>query len=103
MGTAWNTEYPHIEAQPSPKLRLAGRIEMTVDGRPATLIANEDQIVLRSGSVVSLISIWSKSKMFRNTIQTGLEITRLRVVVDLGWFGNVEIFPKTPILLRYFV
>ena len=101
MGTKWNLEHSDIETESTPKLSLVGRIEMTVNGRPVTAIANEDQILIQSRSLFSSFRIWSDSKFVLEAVRTGLEITGIRLVVSFGWFGNVEIFPRTSKWLRF--
>ena len=101
MGPERDPEDPYLETGSNPKLSLVGRIEMTVNGRPVSLIAREDHIVVQSTSLRALFSLWSDTTMVRRTIRSGLQTARIRMMVSLGWFGSVEIFPNTPTLLRY--
>jgi hypothetical protein len=46
MGSERDDEDPHRERGSTPKLRLAGRIDGVIDGRPVILVAERQDLVL---------------------------------------------------------
>jgi hypothetical protein len=103
MGAERDDQNSHSQSGPNPKLSLAGRLDGSVDGRPFRLVADNRDLLFAPNKLSTLLLL---QRSWRATLYPLREIFRLaqiRLLVRIGWFGNVEVFPKPNYLLRLFL
>lgn len=79
---------------------MAGRLEGAVGDRPISLLASDRDVTL----VVNQFSTLFTSRRGWRTVAPPLRVilaaTRLRLVVRLKWFGDLEAWPNPGFLVR---
>ena len=100
MGLKRHAEDPYQRPGPTPKLILAGRLDGTVNGRPITLLADGGDLTLMCGSMRTLFGMrrmWGTVAQPLGRILAG---TNIRLMVQVGWLGRVELLPNPSLLFR---
>lgn len=100
MGPEWNDEDPHWRHGSTPKLTLAGRNDGVVDGRPVSLVAERQDLVLTVGRWRTLQTIRRSSRSLIEPLRAFLTRSDIRLFVRIGWLGRVEVHPNPPFLVR---
>ena len=95
-----NYEDQYRRSAPTPKLRLAGRIDGEIDGRPVRLITEKQSMILTMGSLRTLLSIRSSSRSFIQPLRAFLKRSDIRLLFRITWLGRVEVLPNPPFLVR---
>ena len=86
-----------------PKLILAGRLDGFADGRPVSIVAEENEITFSAGDLAALIRLRCSGIAVLHLVGSALEFANIRVSVKLGWLGKVEVFPRPNIVIRLFM
>lgn len=100
MGSDWDHEDPHRGRGATPKLRLAGRIDGMVDGRPVSLIAARQDLVITVGRWRTLLTIRRTSRSLIEPLRAFLTRSDIRLFVRIRWLGRVEVNPNPSFLVR---
>jgi hypothetical protein len=100
MGSEWDHEDPHRGRGATPKLRLAGRIDGVVDGRPVSLVAERQDLVLTVRHWRTLLTIGRTSRSLIEPLRAFLTRSDIRLFVRIRWLGRVEVRPHPSFLLR---
>jgi hypothetical protein len=100
MGPERDFKDPDRGPGSTPKLRLAGRIDGAVDGRPVNLVAETDCLVLNVGSWRTLLTKRRSSRSLLRALRVLLTPTDIRVFVRLWWWGRVEVHPRPSVAVR---
>jgi hypothetical protein len=100
MGSDWDHEDPHRGRGATPKLRLAGRIDGMVDGRPVSLVAERQDLVLTVGRWRTLLTIRRTSRSLIEPLRAFLTRSDIRLFVRIRWLGRVEVNPNPSFLVR---
>ncbi len=103
MDSEWYDQSPHVGQGPTPKLSWAGRLQGSLDGQPANLLANEHDLTLvpeHRRSLLTLRRLWkTNARPILNLMRQG----GLRLFVQVKWFGTLEVFPQPSPLVRLFL
>jgi len=100
MGAERDDEDPHRRRGSTPKLRLAGRIDGVVDGRPVSLVAERQDLVLTVERWRTLLTIRRGSQSLIHPLREFLTRSHIRPFVRIRWLGRVEVHPKPSFLVR---
>lgn len=100
MGSERNDEDPNGGPGPTPKLRLAGQIDGLVDGRPVSLVAERQELVVTVARWRTLLTIRRSSRSLIRTVSEFVARTDLRLFVRIKWLGRVEVHPNPSLLVR---
>ena len=100
MGADWDAQDSHQGVGQKPKLSLAGRLDGYVDGRPVSLVAEDRDITLITGKFRTLLTLRRSWQAIMQPLQAVLERAEIRLLVRMGWFGQVELFPNPNYLVR---
>lgn len=100
MGTERDNEDSHRRRGSTPKLSLAGRIDGMVDGRPVTLIAEGQNLVLIVQRWRTLLTIRRSSRSVIQALSEFLTRSDIRLFVRIRWLGRVEVHPNPSFLVR---
>ena len=100
MGSERDDEDPHRGRGSTPKLRLAGRIDGIVDGRPVSLVAERQDLVLTVGRMRTLKTIERSWRSIIHPLRRFLTRSDIRLFVRISWLGRVEVHPKPSFLVR---
>jgi hypothetical protein len=100
MGSKRNDEDPHGGCGPTPKLRLAGQIDGVVDGRPVSLVAERQDLVLTVVRWRTLLTIRRSSRFLIRPVSEFLAQADLRLFVRIKWLGQVEVNPNPSLFVR---
>ena len=100
MGSDWDHEDPHRGRGATPKLRLAGRIDGVVDGRPMSLVAERQDLVLAVGRLRTLLTIERSWRSIFQPLRAFLTRYDIRLFVRIKWLGRVEVHPNPSFLVR---
>ena len=103
MGSDWDHEDPHRGRGATPKLRLAGRIDGMVDGRPVSLVAARQDLVLTVKRWRTLLTIRRTSPSLTEPLRAFLTRSNIRLFVRISWFGRVEVHPNPSFLVRMLI
>jgi hypothetical protein len=82
---------------------VAGRIDGVVDGRPVSLDAERQRLILAVGDWRTLWKIHRNSKLFERMLFIILKRSNLSLIVRLRWFGSFELHPNPSFLVRRFL
>jgi hypothetical protein len=93
MGSDWDHEDPHRGRGAIPKLRLAGRIDGVVDGRPVSLVAERQDLVLTVRHWRMLLAIRRNSRSLIEPLRAFLTRSGIRLFVRIRRLGRVEAHP----------
>lgn len=100
MGSDWDHEDPHRGRGATPKLRPAGRIDGMVDGRPFSLVAERQDLVLTVGRWRTLLKIQRSWRSIIPPLRALLAQSDIRLFVRVKWLGRVEVHPNPRLLVR---
>jgi hypothetical protein len=100
MGFERDDEDPHRGRGSTPKLRLAGQIDGVVDGRPVSLVAERQDLVLTVERWRTLLTIRRSSQLLIPSLREFLTRSDIRLFVRVRWLGRVEVHPKQSFLVR---
>jgi len=100
MGTERNPQNPHPGSEQSPKLRLAGRLDGNVNGRPFSLIAEDRDVTFDAGQFRTLLTVRRSWLAAVQPLGEFLHRAGMRFLVRVPWFGKVEVFPNPHYLIR---
>jgi len=100
MGPQRNDEDLHRGGGPAPKVRLAGRIDALVDGRPVTLVAARNNLELTVARWSTLVAMRRRFPGLIRSLRGGLQASDIGLSVRIGWFGRVRVHPNPPLLVR---
>lgn len=100
MGPERDDENPHRGHGSTPKVRLAGQIDVLVDGRPASLVAERQDLVLTVRHWRTSLTIRRCSRSLIKPLRAFLTRSGIRLFVRTKWLGTVEVFPNPPLLIR---
>ena len=103
MDSEWRDEDQHWRLHQTPKLILAGRVDLLIDGQPCTLTGDGQNLLIETRSWQTLFSLKTSWTSSLKPLQATIAWLQLRVLVRAGWFGTVEVFPKPPGWLRLFI
>ena len=82
---------------------MAGRLNGFLDGRPLSLVAEEGTVTLRSDNLSSLLKLRRSWKFMVQPFFAFLVREDIRLLVQVRWFGRVEVFPRPKYLVRLFL
>ena len=94
-------EDQHPQCGAKPKVVLAGRIEGTVNGQPANIVAENNEVTLtltHLRTFLALRGVWTGIASQLTRVAGGLGI---RLTVRIGWLGKLELLPKPGFLVRF--
>ena len=100
MGPERDDEDPHRGCGSTPKLRLAGQIDGVVDGRPISLIAERQDLVLTVGRWWTLLTIRRSSRSLIRPLRAFLTQSDIHLLVRIRWLGRVGVHPNPSFLVR---
>lgn len=100
MGPERDDEDPYRRRGSAPKLRLAGRIDGVVDGRPVSLVAERQDLVLAVRHWRTLLTIRRTSRSLIEPLRAILTRSDMRLFVRIWWLGRVEVHPHPSFLVR---
>ncbi len=78
---------------------MAGRLDGFVDGRPVSVLAENNAIVLHA-SLMTLLKLGRTSLHTLTPFRGVVGVLKVRLLVRLGWLGEVELFPHPNSLVR---
>lgn len=87
----------------TPKLRLAGRLDGAVDGRPVSLVAERQDLVLTFVHWRTLLTMRRGARSLSRPLRAVLSRSDIRWLVRIRWLGEVEVQPKPSVLIRMLV
>jgi len=79
---------------------LAGRLDGFVDGRHFSFVTENRDIVLHAGRIRTLLTLRRGWKTTVQPLLAVLERAEIRLMLRIGWFGKVEVFPNPIYLIR---
>jgi hypothetical protein len=82
---------------------MAGRLDGFLDGRPLSLVAEEGVVTLNSDNLSSLLKL---RRIWRTLVHPLFDILQrqdIRLLLQVGWIGKVEVFPRPRYLVRLFL
>lgn len=100
MGPERLDDDPHGGSCETPKLTLAGRIDGTVDGRPIRILAARRDVIFEAGRLRTFLAArrgWRSTFLPLRALLARMEV---RLLVRLGRFGTIELFPRPALLTR---
>jgi hypothetical protein len=100
MGSERDHEDPHRGCRSTPKLRLAGRIDGKVDGRPVSLVAERQGLVFTVRRWRTLLTIRRSSLSLIEPLRAFFSQSDIRLFVRIRWLGRVEVHPNPSFLIR---
>ena len=100
MGTERDDEDPHWGCGATPKLSLAGLIDAMVDGRPVSLVAERQDLVLIVERWRTLLTIRRSSHSLIEPLRAFLTRSDIRLLVRIRWLGRLEVHPNPSFLVR---
>jgi hypothetical protein len=103
VGPERDDEDPHPGPGPRPKLSLAGRLEGTIDGRPISLVTEGRDLLLRAGSLATLLALRKSWQATVPPLRALLQQGGFRLLARAPWLGKVELFPNPNFLVRLFL
>jgi hypothetical protein len=86
MGTQRHNENSHERITVRPKLRLAGHLDATFDGRPLKISAHETEISVRVG--IRAAAHLYRSRRNLKPVQLALAQSGIHILLNLGWLGS---------------
>ena len=99
MGPERDRESRHHRSGPKPKLRLVGRLDGYLDGRPVSLVAENRDLTLNVDKFSSLLTLHRNWQSVQPVLEL-LEWTDIRLLLRLGRLGPVLVFPRPNLLIR---
>ncbi|QDU92385.1 hypothetical protein Pla8534_01310 [Lignipirellula cremea] len=103
MGPQRNRQDSYRGQGRTPKLRMAGRLDGFLDGRPLSLVAEEGTVTLNSDNLSSLLKLRRSWRTMVHPLFAILEREDIRLLVQVRWLGKVEVFPRPKYLFRLFL
>jgi hypothetical protein len=100
MGPERHPESSHEGSRQKPKLSLAGRLDGHLDGRPVSLVAENRDLVLHAGRIRTLLTLRRSWKSTVQPLRAVLGRAEIPLMLRIGWFGKVEVFPNPIYLIR---
>lgn len=100
MGPERDDEDPHWGHGSTPKVRLVGRVDVLVDGRPASLVAQRHDLVLTVRHWRTLLTIRRCTRSMIQPLRAFLARSDIRLFVRIRWLGRVEVHPNPSFLVR---
>ncbi len=100
MGPERDVENPHRRRGSTPKLSMAGQIVGVVDGRPMSLTADEQDLVLTVHHWRTLRTIRRCSRSLLQSLHTLGTRSDIRLFIRIRWLGRIEVHPKQPFWVR---
>ncbi len=100
MGSDRDHEDPHRRGCSTPKLRLAGRIDGMVDGRPVSLVGEKQDLVFTVRSWRTLLTIRRSSHSLIQNVRAFLTRSDIRLFVRIRWLGRVEVHPNPSFVVQ---
>lgn len=100
MGSARDDEDSHRGRGSTPKLTLAGQIDAMVDGRPLSLIAERQELVLSVRHWRTLLMIRRSSRSFIHALRQFLSRSDFRLFVRIKWLVRVQVHPHPSFFVR---
>lgn len=85
----------------TPKLSLAGRFDVLVDGRPATLVLEDGVAVFRVRQLRHFLRFRSCWKSVSKPAEALLKLSDLRLLVQSPWLGSVQLSPRPVWITRW--
>jgi hypothetical protein len=85
---------------------LAGRLDGILNGRPLSIVAEDHQVTLLPdgfGALFELIKIRRSWRFVELPLGMALRRANIRLLVRLGWFGQLQLLPNPSFLLRLFL
>ena len=82
---------------------MAGRLDGSVDGRPVSLLAEDQNISLFVNRFRTLFTFRKSWRTTLPALRTFLRATNFRLLVRVKWFGYMELFPRPSLLFRLFL
>jgi hypothetical protein len=79
---------------------MAGRIDGKVNGRPISLTAEDQALVLSLERWRTLLNIRKVPQNMCDPLRAFLERSNLRLVLRTKWFGNFELLPNPSAWVR---
>lgn len=79
---------------------MAGRIDGVVDGRPVSLIAERQNLVLTVESWRTLFTIRQSSNSLIQVLHEFFKRSDIRLMVWIRWLGQVEVHPNPSFWVR---
>lgn len=81
-------------------MSLAGRIDGEVGGRPMSLVAESQNLVVNLGSLRALWMIRRGSRAIIQPLRSFVARSDIRLFVGIKWWGRVEVYPNPSFLVR---
>ena len=103
MDSEWHDEDQHGRLHQTPKLILAGRVDLLIDGQPCTLSGEGQSLFIEARSLRTLFSLKASWTSPLKPLQVTMAWLQLKVLVRAGLFGTVEVFPNPPSWIRWFI
>ncbi len=82
---------------------MVGRLNGFLDGRPLSLVAEDDTVSLIPEDFSTLLKLRRNWRSLVKPILVILEREQFRLVLQVGWLGNIEVFPRPKYLVRLFL
>ena len=104
MGFEWNAESQYERALSSPKLILAGSVDVTVSGHPFSLefTGAANQIVIRINDVRKAWALRTTVVPVSDQVRRWLEVQQATVIAQVGSSRPVRLFPRPAWWVRMF-
>jgi hypothetical protein len=82
---------------------MAGRLDGFLDGRPLSLVVENDTVTLNSDNLSSLLKLRRNWRTMVQPFFAIFERENIRLLVGVGWLGRIELFPRPKYLVRLFL
>ena len=96
-------EDQHRGLHQTPKLILAGRIDLLIDGQPCVLRGEGESLLVEVHSLGTLLKLKASWYSTLSPLHATMSWLNLRVLARSGWWGPVEVFPNPPRWMRWFL
>jgi hypothetical protein len=100
MGFERDDEDPHRGRESTPKLIMVGQIDGEVDGRPVSVVAERQVLVLTVRHWRTLLTIRRSTRSLIEPLRAFLTRSDIRLFVWIRWLGRVELHPNPSVLVR---
>ena len=103
MDSEWGDEDQYRGIHQTPKLILAGRVDLLIDGQPCVLRGEGASLLVEVRSLHTLLNLKSSWYSTLSPLHATMSWLNLRVFARVGWLGPIEVFPNPPRWIRWFL
>ncbi len=101
MDSQWHHQDPHPRFGSRPKVTLAGRIDASINGRPFSLIASDQDLVLTTNDLKTLLNLKGQWPAFGSLLRRFFSVTETRLLIRYKRLNSIEVFPRPARFVRW--